>query len=102
MFLVGLKQGHGPRASSTRTPLCLAGAPTPRFWPRRRPRVVKPTLVEGLEDRALFKCAPASRTPACSPPDGRALLWGQDDCGQLGSSYMVSISRRARPFAFRV
>jgi len=54
---------------------------------------VKPTLVEGLEDQGVIQVCAGFTHAGVLTTDGRALLWGQDDCGQLGSSYLVSITR---------
>lgn len=56
---------------------------------------IKPTLVEGLEGHGAVQVAVSSSHGACLCSDGRLLMWGKDDCGQLGSSYMVPMKRPA-------
>jgi len=54
-----------------------------------------PTLIESLEGHGATQIAISSTHAACLTSDGRVLMWGNDDSGQLGSSYMVSIKRPA-------
>jgi alpha-tubulin suppressor-like RCC1 family protein len=58
------------------------------------PRSV-PTLLEDLEGHGVKQISMSSSHAGCLTADGRVLMWGRDDCGQLGSSYMVSIKRPA-------
>ena len=58
------------------------------------PKLV-PTLIEGLEGHGVTQISISPSHAGCLTSDGRILMWGRDDCGQLGSSYMVSITRPA-------
>ena len=54
-----------------------------------------PTMIDSLEGHGVVQIALSDTHAGCLTSDGRILMWGKDDCGQLGSSYMVSIKRPA-------
>ncbi len=51
----------------------------------------RPTLVEGCEGHGIMMISVSRTHAAALTGDGRLLMWGKDESGQLGSSYMVDV-----------
>mmetsp|Transcript_29279 Transcript_29279/g.47030 ORF Transcript_29279/g.47030 Transcript_29279/m.47030 type:complete len:830 (-) Transcript_29279:37-2526(-) len=54
---------------------------------------LKPTLVESLEGHGVIQLSCSKTHAAATCHDGRLLMWGEDDRGQLGSGYLVNVAR---------
>ena len=56
-------------------------------------RKLSPFIIEGLEDQGVTQVALGPTHAGALTADGRILMWGNDDNGELGSSHMVTIRR---------
>jgi alpha-tubulin suppressor-like RCC1 family protein len=93
MFLVGLEKDTATGEYGTDASVYSFGSDVYVHGHADDEVKLKPTLVEGLEGHGAIQVAVSSTHAACLCSDGRLLMWGHDDSGQLGSSYMVSIKR---------